>query len=530
MPTDNITFQNSGYFSKLMVDYLNQSPTLKPLYNRFATIENFEPQIQEKSQNFPSHNRQVLSKALQLQYANTSTSIQTQKNIDLLNQSNTFTITTGHQLNLFTGPLYFLYKIISVINLTIELKQKYPQNNFVPVYWMATEDHDFLEINHFYFQDKKICWPNENASGPVGRLSTQSLDQILEVFKQHLPLGDNAQQIKQLFTQTYLNHTNLGQATRFLANELFAEYGLVIIDGDDTNLKELFAPTMASELLKRQAITQVQKSFSILKQYNIQVNPREINLFYILDGLRERIVFKDDLYYINNTDLVFNEKEILQLLKTHPENFSPNVILRPLYQETILPNLCYIGGGGELAYWLELKAVFELHQITFPILLLRNSVLLVDKKQAKKLDALALSYQDIFKKQDQLILEKTKQYAKVNYDFTTQKRLLSESFQDLEQIASQTDKSFIGAVQAQKAKQIKGLANLEKRLLKAEKKNNADKLQRLILLQNELFPGGSLQERSKNFSSFYIQYGPELIKALFNKLKPLDQKFDIIVL
>lgn len=530
MPTDNITFQNSGYFSKLMVDYLNQCDALKPLYNRFATIENFAGQMQEKASNFPLHNRQVLCKALELQYANVSTSLKTQKNIELLAHTNTFTITTGHQLNLFTGPLYFLYKIISVINLTLELKQKYPQENFVPVYWMATEDHDFLEINHFYLQDKKICWPNTQASGPVGRLSTEGLQEVFDIFKQHLPLGFNSQKIQDLFCDAYLNHPNLTQATRFLANELFGQYGLVILDGDDAHLKELFAPTIKRELLERQSITQVEKTFDILKNYSIQVNPREINLFYILDGLRERIVFKDNQYLVNNTDLVFSESEILQLLKTNPERFSPNVILRPVYQETILPNLCYIGGGGELAYWLELKDVFELYQVTFPILLLRNSVVILSEKQAKKLDALGLSYKDVFTKQDLLVQQKTKQYSQVNYDFTKQKALLNEAFQELEDIAQKTDKSFIGAVQAQKSKQIKGLINLEKRLLKAEKKNNADKLNRVMQIQNELFPSGSLQERNQNFSSFYIEYSDELIKTLMDRLKPLDQNFDIIVL
>ncbi|MGL4584417.1 MAG: bacillithiol biosynthesis protein BshC, partial [Flavobacterium sp.] len=217
-------------------------------------------------------------------------------------------------------------------------------------------------------------------------------------------------------------------------------------------------------------------------------------------------------------------------LEVHPENFSPNVIMRPLYQEVILPNLCYTGGGGELAYWLELKKVFDLHKVTFPVLLLRNSVLLATTKQVEKMDKLDLTWKDIFTKQGQLINAKTKKYSSIQFDFNAQRALLEEQFKTLETIATQTDKSFIGAVNAQKVKQIKGLENLEKRLQKAEKRNHSEKLERIVLLQNELFPNNSLQERIVNFSVYYKEFGDEMITALFKQLEPLSHEFDIVVL
>ncbi len=529
MPHDTITFQNSGYFSKLMVDYLNQNSNLKPLYNRSPVLENFKEQIIEKQANYPNSHRIELHRALQRQYSNISSSLKTQHNIELIANKNTFTITTGHQLNLFTGPLYFLYKIISVINLCTTLKKQYPQYNFVPIYWMATEDHDFEEINHFYFEDKKIHWQKQ-SQGPVGRLSTQGLEKVFEVFVKHLAPGDNSKRIKDLFFDSYLNHSNLSQATRYLANEIFADKGLVILDGDDKALKELFAPYIKEELVNQSTIKQVETTYSILKDYQIQVNPRPINLFFIQDDIRERIVFKDDKYFIHNTDLVFDKQEFLDLLKTNPENFSPNAILRPLYQEVILPNLCYIGGGGELAYWLELKPVFEHNKICFPILSLRNSVLLVSSKQAKKMDNLNLTYKDIFLKQDVLINQKTKEFSSVDYNFQEQKQMLEKQFSDLEKLCSKTDKSFTGAVLAQKKKQIKGLDNLQKRLLKAEKKVHKDKLERIKYLQDQLFPNQSLQERTSNFSSYYIEHGAQLIDKLTLALDPLDQNFDIVII
>ena len=527
MPTDCIRYQNSGYFTSLIKDYLDQKSSLDSLYNRFPTVENFEAQIKEKGTNYNHDNRKILVHVLQKQYQNIRVSKATQLNISALGQSNTFTITTGHQLNLFSGPLYFLYKIISTINLASELKAKYPHSNFVPVYWMATEDHDFEEINYFNFNGKKFRW-NIDSTGPVGRLSTEGLEAVFEVFALELGSSNNAQKIKDLFQKSYLEHSNLADATRYLANELFSDYGLVILDADDADLKSIFIPYIKNEIENQTSFKEVTATIEKLKDYSIQVNPREINLFYIENDLRERIVFENDTYKVNHTDLSFSKEKLLQLVENHPEQFSPNVILRPLYQEVLLPNLCYIGGGGEIAYWLELQSFFNAAEVSFPILLVRNSVLLATEKQIKKADALDLSWADLFSKQNDLVNQKTKTLSEIELDLSDIKEQLKKQFSDLQSIALQTDQSFIGALKAQEIKQIKGIEHLEKRLLKAQKRKLADVLNRIIQLQNELFPNQSLQERQTNFSEFYLENGEDLIPSLIEKLQPLEQRFEII--
>lgn len=525
----SIPYQQTGYFSKLIIDYLNQEHQLHTLYNRFPSIEAFKDQIEEKQHQFPKIHRTVLVERLLHQYRNTDTSAQTGNHIQLLSRENTFTVVTGHQLNLFTGPLYFLYKIISVINLCKDLKKRYPEQHFVPVYWMATEDHDFDEINFFNFNRMKFQW-NKHVSGPVGRLDTTGLDAVYEQFRQQLGIGHNAAYLADLFKKAYLNHGNLADATRFLANELFGDYGLVIIDGDDTELKRLFVPHIREELLNQSSYKAVAKSFSVLKDYSIQVNPREINLFYIEDGLRERIILENGSYRVNNTDLVFSEAELLTQLQAHPEKFSPNVILRPLYQEVILPNLCYIGGGGELAYWLELREVFQQHHIVFPMLLLRNSALLLTYKQNTKREKLGLTWEDLFLKTDAFLHKKTADLAQNLFDFDQQKKFLEEQFQQLELLSLKTHPSFTGAINAQKTKQIKGLENLEKRFLKAERLHNQDVIDRMLELKIALFPNNSLQERVDNFASFYLDFGKDLIPSLIKELDPLHQNYTVITL
>jgi bacillithiol biosynthesis cysteine-adding enzyme BshC len=394
---------------------------------------------------------------------------------------------------------------------------------------MATEDHDFEEINYFNFKGKKFRW-NAESTGPVGRLSTKGLEDFFEIYALELGSSINANVLKKIFKDAYLKHDNLADATRYLANSLFASQGLVILDADNANLKRAFIPYIKEELESQTSYKAVQETIEKLKDYTVQVNPREINLFYIQDNLRERIIFENGKYKVNNTRIEFSEKEIFDLLDSNPEKFSPNVIMRPLYQEIILPNLCYIGGGGEIAYWLELKSFFDTVKITFPILLIRNSVLLTTEKQAKKADQLSLSWSDLFSKQDSLINKSTRELSPFSIDLTPQKEFLHKQFEYLYELANQTDKSFTGAVKAQEVKQIKGLENLEKRLLKAQKRKLNDILQRIIDLQNELFPNKSLQERQANFSEFYLEKGEELIPLLIKELKPLESNFNVITI
>ena len=524
----SIKFQDTGYFSKIMSDYLEQKESIKDFYGNFPDIEGFGQQIIEKSKAFNVANREVLTSSLNQQNKELTLSALTKKHISLLKESNTFTVTTGHQLNLFTGPLYFLYKIISAINLAKALKKNFPDKDFVPVYWMATEDHDFEEISFFNYKGRKVQW-DKNVAGAVGRASTDGLENIYEALDAMLGENANAERLRKLFSQSYLEHGSLTEATRFLANALFSEYGLVIIDGDDKGLKDLFKPCVREELTKQTSFKEVSKTNEVLGlNYPIQVNPREINLFYLDENLRERILFEEGVYKINNTDLVFTQEQLLNLVDSSPEMFSPNVLMRPLYQEVILPNLCYIGGGGEMAYWMQLKEYFNKVSVPFPILLLRNSVLLIDHKQRKKMEALHVSVKEIFLKQHDLIQLKVKEISDLNLDFTDQRKNLQAMFSDLKALSDKTDKSFTGAVLAQEKKQLNGLDHLEKRLLKAQKRKYKEIVTRITSIQQELFPKQSLQERRANFSEYYEIYGKELIPLLVNELDPLKLEFDLI--
>src|SRR5690606_19297596 len=296
-----------------------------------------------------------------------------------LADSQTYTVTTGHQLNLFTGPVFFIYKILQTIKLADHLNQTFPEQRTVPVFWMATEDHDFDEINHFntrgnYYETKA------EAGGAVGRIQPDDHFFIAE-FEKEFTDSVYGTELILMMKRAYKKGNSLAQSTRILVHELFADYGLLVIDGDDADLKSQMKAIFRGELLNRDLFETTKPTVSQLTERygKVQVNPREINLFYLSD-MRGRRELDGEKYIIIDKNISFSKDEILTELENHPEKFSANALMRPVYQETVLPNIAYIGGNAEIMYWLELKLYFEKLALPFPVLIPRNSMLFVSAK------------------------------------------------------------------------------------------------------------------------------------------------------
>lgn len=529
-----IPFVESSYTSPLIADYLNQDPRLQFCSSAFPTLENLRNQAKAKQKNYPADHRRVLVQSLEKQYKEISTTSAVRDNIALLGQAHTVTVTTGHQLNLMTGPLYFIYKIITTIKLAQQLNAQGDGLAVVPIFWMATEDHDFDEINHFDFQGKKIQW-NHASTGPVGDLSLESLQPILTAFEQSLGQSLQADQLRTWIAQSYVKAKTLSEATHRLVDALFGDYGLVCLDAHTPELKTLFVPQMLEELNHQTAYLTVSEQIEKLQQnyrsdYSPQVNPREINLFYFHQAERLRIEKTTSGFSLVDHPMQFEDQELQEELERHPERFSPNVLLRPLYQEVILPNICYIGGGGELAYWLQLSSFFTAQKVDFPLLLHRNAALLINEKQLKKAKALDVEVPDLFQKQADLVLQKVRALSTIDLDLQFFKTALEQQFTQLETLAQQTDPSFMGSVAAQRAKQFKGIDRLEKRLLAAQKRKLSQHTERIAALHEALFPQGKLQERVANFSTFYLEYGEGLIPKLMEAFDPLAGEWDVLKL
>ena len=391
MKSYNFSYRNVNKTSQLFNDYVEGASELRSFYNLRPNLNNFKIQLNLKSKNYIKQNRETLYSVINDQYKsikNLNNSVK--KNIELLKLDNTYTVCTGHQLSLLTGPIYFIYKIISTINLTKILNKKYPEFNFIPIFWMATEDHDFDEISSFNFNGVNYKW-NKKKSGPVGLFDIKGLERLFDLFFEKLEKDNlNSKYLIELVKDSYLKSSNLADATRKLVNTIFGNKGIVIIDSNEKRLKKIFEPYLLEEIRNKTSnriinltIENLKKKYG--KSFKAQVNPREINLFYLTKTNRERIVIEKNFYKIKNSNINYDLDGIKKILKTNPEFFSPNVLLRPLYQEIILPNICYVGGPSEISYWLLLKDFFESQNVNYPILLNRNSALIIDFKLSKKL-------------------------------------------------------------------------------------------------------------------------------------------------
>ena len=524
----NIPLATTGLFSSLFSDYISQSTQVKSFYNEHISLTDFSTYLDNHK--FDYLNRKVLVSALHNQASFVSnTSSLSKSNITLLEKSTTYTITTGHQLCLFTGPLYFIYKIASTINLCKALKSNFSDKDFVPVYWMASEDHDFEEINHTFAFGKKVVW-NSAQKGAVGEFSTEGLKEVIDELKTILGDSEKSNELISLFEKAYIHHSNLADATRYLVNELFGEYGIVILDGNDADLKQLFKEEFKKDVFENTSVQLVNKTIDELKQhYSAQVTPRDINVFYKEKGLRERIEKQGNDYVVLNSDIKFTEQEIKNIIETSPEKLSPNVVLRPLYQQKILPNIAYVGGPGEIAYWLEYKTMFDAFNIHLPILMPRNFVLFLDKGVQTKIQKLNLSIEDIFRDGEELV----KAFIKTQHDdinLEDAKTQLSKIYASVLETVSAIDKTLVGATEAEKQKAINGLATIEQKINRALKQKSETDINQIWSIKEKLFPKNIPQERYDNLSMYYTKFGKEFIHNLMNDLTYDLEKFEYTVL
>jgi len=473
--------------------------------------------------------RDTLYSVLEKQYEGRRAGNVTLQNIETLKEERTFTIVTAHQPCLFTGPLYYIYKIVSAINLVETLRQNFPGNKFVPVFITGGEDHDFEEINHLHLFNKTLTWESRET-GAVGQMKTNSLQSVLTELKEILGANENATQIFDLIERTHTQRELYGDAVCDFVSELFGSKGLVVLNMNDSSLKQLFKPIIKKEIFKRSSHPLVSNTIGQLAEngYPSQATPRDINFFYLREQLRERIVFDDGRYKVLNSSLSFSEKELEEEIDRHPERFSPNVIMRPLFQELVLPNLAYIGGGGELAYWLERKSQFEHFGVNFPMLIRRNSALWIDGGTAKRVDKLGFEMDDLWKSTEDLIKSYLRKNATSEFQFPVEKKRLAAVFQAIAEKTKAVDASLVKSVMAENARVSKSLSALETRLTRAEKQKHNNAVQQIRNLKEKLFPGNGLQERHDNFLPFFLRYGEDFFKQLFDNLHPLEKKFVVL--
>lgn len=522
--------QDVPQYSKKDLAYQLMDERLKDLISFEPSTDAFAKAIQERKK-YPVDRKLLISQIYEIYEKRSLTATQL-SNLSSLNEKDTFTLITAHQPSLFTGPLYYIYKICSVIKSCQILNEKYPEQHFVPVFISGSEDHDFEEINHCNIFNNRVEW-NENAGGAVGRMPIDQLETVVDQFSEILGNSEHANQIRNMLYNA-LNESTLYKHFNFhLVNELFEDYGLLVVDMDRKAFKSAFTEHIIKEVTERPSEKIVLRTQNLLDErgFSNQAHPRDINFFYLKDNFRTRITYDHGLYQLVDTDISFSESEIKDEILEHPERFSPNVIMRPIYQESILPNLAYIGGGGEIAYWLERKSQFEHFNVHFPILMRRNSALLVDKASQKQLNKLEMKVTSFFSDIDDIINHYIKRESEINIDLGTHKDQLSEIFTSISKEAESIDPTISKWIQAERVKQIKVIDQIESRLKRNIKQREEVRINQIRKLKNKLFPNNGLQERHDNFFQYAVNQGSfKLIKDLIDEFRPFNPEFLVLTL
>lgn len=522
----HLSYDQTGYFTKIILDYLDNNKSLAPFYKYDVSLEGIKSAIYEREK-FHT-NRELLVRELKKKYAKVEQSPIVNNNIEKLLSANTFTITTAHQPAIFTGTLYFIYKILHTIKLAEDLAKEFSDKNFVPVYYMGNEDADLDELGKIYLDGEKIVWDTKQT-GAVGRMNTKGLEKIISKIEGQFSGMPYGKELVQILKDCYLNSQDIQTATFKLIHQLFAKYGLIVLIPDTAELKKQMLPVFEDDLFHQTSSSIVEKTIDDLsKHYKVQANPRSINLFYLKDNIRNRIEKVGDKFIVHDTSIIFSEKEIKEELQQHPERFSPNVILRGLYQETILPNIAFIGGGGEMAYWLELKDMFEHYQVPYPLLVLRNSFLFIEKKWKEKISKLNLTSTDIFKSENELLNELVKKQSQNQLNLTEEIAEAESYYQKLQSISNKIDNTLAEHSKSLQAKALKPLKELEKKLLRAEKRKFEEQQKQIHSIKSALFPLNNLQERIDNFIPYYSKWGKEFIDILYKNSLSLEQKFVVL--
>ena len=525
----HLPYKQTGFFSRIVTDYLDQSPLLREFYEHEVNTEGIEAAMENRKQ-FPT-DRKLLQTELRRQYEGIATSARVTNNIERLSNENTFTICTAHQPNIFTGTLYFVYKILHAIKLADHLNQQFPKDHFVPVFYMGCEDADLDELGHIHLDGKKFIWETKQT-GAVGRMNTKGLEKIIHEIDGQLSVLPHGKELVDLLKRCYLESDTIQHATFKLINELFADFGLIVLVPDNPNFKRVMNHVFSDDLVEQVPSGLVEESVSALDKagFKVQAHPREVNLFYLKDNLRERFIKNGTGYKVHDTQLRFSLEELQQTLEQQPEVFSPNVILRGLFQETILPEVAFIGGGGELAYWLELKRLFNHYDVPFPMLVLRNSFLIIEKKWRDKIEKMGLQISDIFLPEQELLNKLVKRDSANQLNIAEQIQHAKDLYAELKNISAKVDVTLAEHVSALEATALKKLQSLEKKLLRAEKKKFEDHQRQIATLKQALFPNKSLQERVENFMPYYARWGKEFFKMLYEHSEPLQNGFTVILL
>lgn len=498
----SITTSRKGtiFFNDFLDKYYNSDELDE--FRTFSPNEGSIPDIIKDREGFPAGRRATLVKSLESQYKESGIHLSDELSASIasLAQDNTFTITTGQQIHIGLGPLYVLYKAFDTIALAEQLTVKHPGQNFIPVFWMASEDHDLEEIADVNVFGSVHTW-HTDQTGPVGRMRPDGLPGLFSEIENEYRFDPVQTEFISLCKEVYLNSETLSVAFRRILHHYMGHLGLVILDADDAALKQSFVPVLADELQHKNYQSLQNKTDELVKAgVDAQLHIRECGLFDMREGSRTRVTQK------------YTEAEARSLASNDAYSLSPNAAFRPLYQEWILPNLIYIGGPSEIKYWMQLGSLFQNYQMEMPLLHLRTSHIHIPAKMNNQFTE--SKWLDMLGTREQLVEKNNAELKALVDSLNDQFKTIKEGLLDYRNKVESNFKGFSLAGKLGKIEpKLDEIETLVARQLVLKAEQNPD-LNKVLKTKDKFFSQGSVQERNEhvithatllNFSSTDVQ-------------------------
>ncbi len=533
-----------GGFSTLFLDYLHNSPDARRFYSHHFLDDDGFPSVMERiSARQPD--RKTVGEVLREQNTTFGSDPHAFENIALLEKPETYAVVTGQQVGLFGGPLYTVFKTITALKLARSLKSRYPEKNFVPVFWVEGEDHDFAEMNVASVLDpdgKPVSveylpggmMPERNL-GAVGEIAFDgTLAQTLESLRASLQKTEYTDPLMQRLGECYSPGRTFNQAFVAWMNTLFKEEGLVFISPNHPRLKQLLSPIFAKELAEFPRASQlvIGQSAELEHKYHAQIKTKSINLFMFHKGGRYLIEPREHDFSLKGTRHFLSKDEMTRIAQETPSLLSPNVVLRPISQDTMLPTVAYVAGPSEIAYHAQLRPVYDYFGVTQPIIYPRASASFLEERTRKITEKYGVEIADFFKDKDDITARVVEELSGVKLDqvFGDASRQIQDAMHQLKFGLTEVDPTLIGALDNVNQK-IKTNVNLLKgKAVDAQKRRNETAVRQIERTANALSPGGVLQEREINIAYFMNRYGPDLVRWLMRELDADSFKHQLLTM
>ena len=522
-----------GSFTSLFVDYVTEFGNVQQFYGGNFRDDAHWKSLLKKVAERPI-DRSSLAHILGEQNRNFHCGVRTLANIDALLNDNTVAIVTGQQVGLFTGPLYTIFKTLTTLKLVETLAVRYPDYNFVPVFWLEGEDHDYEEVNsikilsatndvqEFRHELKKSA--DDQNLGAVGKIEfDETIESIFANLDQSLIQTEFKSKVLELFRTAYQKGMTFNRSFAHMMNVLLENSGLVFLDPNDKEVKKLLAPLFQRELAETPKFCQlvVDQSAELEKQYHAQVKPKSVNLFFFHKGGRYLLEPRPDGYSLKGTRQHLSREFVIDAAKNTPELFSSNVVLRPICQDWLLPTLAYVAGPSEVAYFGQLRTLYEAVNIPMPIIYPRASATVIEEKADKVLDRFSVSVVDIFRDVEFVKEKVATEVSEVNLEevFGGTSFSIQEALEGISPVLQKIDPTLIGALENVSKKTAANIEGLKERAVAAQKRQHEVSLRQIDKVTNLVFPQSNFQERELNVLYFLNKYGLEFLRWLYGELK-----------